>query len=124
MNDRAPYTASLGAQRLVVKNDRPMSCRVGQALRVIVTTMRARITRIAVPAARVTQRNVPSASCARWRRPRRTASVGGGQLAGVLLLIAGRSVRAVGWVGRRTTPADEVRRASRPRQRGSGVGWE
>src|SRR3954453_16153293 len=48
--------------------------------------MRARITRIAPPASRVSQRNVPSATWTRWRRPRRTSSAGGRGWAGVVVI--------------------------------------
>src|SRR4051812_16470312 len=63
MNASAPYSPWAGAQVSEVKNRIPMSWNAGQALRVMVTAMRARMTRTSRPEPSARGRNESSAQC-------------------------------------------------------------
>ena len=109
---RAVHVVGRAPSAWSVKNDSPMSCSVGQAWRVIVTTIRARITTIAPPASSVIHWKVPSASCTRWRSPRRTSSWAAGWP--ICWWSSRGEVRSCGWMGGRGRRRRLTRPGGRP----------
>src|SRR3954454_15991799 len=76
MNARAPNWSSLGAQRLDVKNFRPISWNAGHDSFAVETVMSTRMTRTSRPEPRARRRKNPSAPAR--RPPPRTGAGGGG----------------------------------------------